>query len=245
MGSFIGIGNIRFLHRWTRPWLYGLSDYIDQQKLVKSAKPIIFDVGANIGQTTEKYFYHFPNSNIHAFEPFDDASNIFINKFKDNKNVRLNKLALADKKGVHEFYLNKCHYTNSLLETVSVGNRVFHDNDDQLTGIKKIKIKTETLDNYCKTKKVKRINILKMDVQGGELKVLMGAKHMLKKKAIDVIFSEVEFVEMYKSQPLFDDLVIFLRKYGYDLYNLYNLSHSSNGRLLGGDAIFIRSDLKL
>ena len=57
------------------------------------------------------------------------------------------------------------------------------------------------------------IDFLKLDAQGGELDVLIGADRVLDDTL--VIFTEVEFVEMYKGQPLFGDIDRHLRNKGF------------------------------
>jgi hypothetical protein len=62
---------------------------------------------------------------------------------------------------------------------------------------------------------------------------------MLQNKKIDLIFVEVEFDKIYKDQPLFHDISLFLSTYEYSLFSLYNLSISKEGQIIYGDAIFI------
>ena len=62
--------------------------------------------------------------------------------------------------------------------------------------VKIIKVKTNNLDNFCKQKKIKNIDILKIDTEGTELDVLNGSKKILKKTklvCIEVQCSKNEF----------------------------------------------------
>lgn len=43
--------------------------FADMCGFVKSKAPILFDVGANVGQTINNFRRHFKESTIHAFEP--------------------------------------------------------------------------------------------------------------------------------------------------------------------------------
>ena len=58
--------------------------------------PIIFDIGANKGQSIEKFLKIFENPQIHSFEPIKDEIDI-LKKYKDNKNIHLNDFALGEK----------------------------------------------------------------------------------------------------------------------------------------------------
>ncbi len=59
------------------------------------------------------------------------------------------------------------------------------------------KIKVLTLKNFCKQKKIKKIDLLKIDVEGYEYMVLLGAKDFLRK--IDYIMLEIQKNDMYKN----------------------------------------------
>ena len=66
----------------------------------------------------------------------------------------------------------------------------YEDNDNFAD---KIKTKVKTIDDYCKTNNIKKINYMKIDTQGFEDKVLMGAEEMLGEK-IDIIELELILV---------------------------------------------------
>jgi FkbM family methyltransferase len=56
-------------------------------------------------------------------------------------------------------------------------------------------------------------DMLKLDVQGAELDVLEGAGRLLASTL--VVHTEVEFIPMYKDQPLFGDIDVLLRSHGF------------------------------
>ena len=62
-------------------------------------------------------------------------------------------------------------------------------------------------------------DFVKLDTQGTELYILEGMQHTLK-RAIFGVEVEVEFIEMYKNQPLFNEVDIFMRKLGFHLFDL-------------------------
>ena len=77
-----------------------------------------------------------------------------------------------------------------------------------------IKVKTNTLDNFCKIKKIKRVDLLKIDVEGSELDVLRGAKKLL--NSVNII--QLEILQR-KNKFLLEKnkILIFLKKYNFKL----------------------------
>ena len=47
---------------------------------VGGGAPMVFDIGANEGQTTVQVLRHFPNATVHAFEPVRNTFNILQQK---------------------------------------------------------------------------------------------------------------------------------------------------------------------
>ncbi len=54
---------------------------------------VAFDVGANIGQTTEVILEHYPNAQIFAFEPVSATFAAYKERFGNRQNVTPNQLA--------------------------------------------------------------------------------------------------------------------------------------------------------
>jgi FkbM family methyltransferase len=197
-------------------------------------RPVIFDLGASDGErTTKKYQKLFRDAQIYSFEP--DQERFTSLQLKNLKNVASFQLAVSDEDGETSFYCNEDADTNSLFEANTLGSSL-----DKFTRFKReFKVRTMTLDSFCRSKDITEISILKMDIQGAELKALRGASDLLKGKRIGLIYLEVEFVKIYQDQPLYHDVAGFLEANGYDLYGIYNLCSIERRRLAWGDAIFL------
>src|SRR5262249_38687477 len=102
------------------------------------------------------------------------------------------------------------------------------------------KIDIVTVDSLCAERKLDVVDILKMDIQGGELMALRGAKDMLSRGGIRLLVLEVNFVPMYQDMPTFWDIAAHLRDYGYALQGIYELRHQPQqpAVLCWADAIF-------
>lgn len=211
----------------------------DQQMLLSGTQvQTIFDIGANIGQTTAKYSSLFPESTIYSFEPLPESFQKLHRRFKGNNLVKPIQLAVSDKVGKRKFYVNQDSGTDSLLPTVDeVGYWVA---PNIIKNIATIEVPVTTIDDFCRQVSINEIQILKMDIQGGELMALEGATEKLSQGFISLIYTEILFVPIYEGEALFYEICNFLSGYGYTLFNMYNFYYAKNGQVKWGDAIFIR-----
>jgi FkbM family methyltransferase len=206
-----------------------------QVHLVNNNAKRIFDIGANRGNTVSKYLNYFPNSEIHAFEPFKDSFEILFSKYFKEPNIHLNQLALTEKKGKIILNVNKSVDTNSILESTEIGA----SSDKYCKTLSSVEISTITLDDYCFQKGIDNIDIIKIDVQGAELSVLKGASHLLKHGRVQLLFIETYFLQQYINQPLFTEITDYLNSFGFIIQDLYD-PYFVNDCLAWCDTIYIR-----
>lgn len=205
-----------------------------QQEILGKEASIIFDIGANRGDTVLEYRQKFPGSIIYAFEPFPDSYNIMADKIKSLPNINLIQKAAADKTGKSTLYVNNLVDTNSLLPSNVSGL-----SSDKLVANKgTIEVDICTVDQFCKENAVSQIDILKLDIQGGELAALKGCEEMLAGKKIKLIYTEAYFVQQYVGQPTFYDIAGYLYQHDYRLQDIYN-PYYGKGSIAWCDAIFL------
>lgn len=210
--------------------------FVAQRRLLKGKSPVfIFDIGGYDGRTAIKYDRLFSRTHIHIFEPFPASVKRIRKSYGDRKNFIINEVAISNFVGKDFLHINNNAATNSLLPS-NASLKVF---DKVTTTIDRIEVQVNTIDNYCDEIGIEYIDILKLDVQGGELRVLEGAEGMLRRKRISVIYCELEFVEIYEGQPLVHHISQFLNGFGYSLYSLYNFSYLPDGRMSYCDGIFV------
>lgn len=162
-------------------------------------KPIIFDVGSHKGKMTHLFLKIYKDANFYCFEP----NKIFNKRIrKISKKIKLFNYALGKKKEVRKLYLNNIDLTNSLS---IINNNSFYLKiknfiiKNQKKKISKV-VKVTTLKNFCNKHKIKKIDLLKIDVEGYEYKVLLGANTFIKN--INYIILEIQKNDMYKNYSI-------------------------------------------
>ena len=68
------------------------------KKIIKNDKPTVFDIGANKGQSIQRFLSIYQNSLIHSFEPNPDEFNLLKKKYNNFNNIKLNNFDLGEKK---------------------------------------------------------------------------------------------------------------------------------------------------
>ena len=174
----------------------------------------IIDIGAaEMEGVTPSYqkFIDLNIANIIGFEPNENACKA-LNQNSKNKDSMYLPYFIGDGNEAI-FYETNWAPTSSLYEPNKELLEKFHELYELTTVIKESKVKTYRLDDIAE---IEHTDFLKMDIQGSELNVLQNAKKILKSSvAVQV---EVEFVEMYKGQPLFADVDSFLRSQGFQFH---------------------------
>jgi FkbM family methyltransferase len=229
-----GLGYLRALSKGE----FNTDELTVMKKIFKNQNILIYDIGANRGLMTKRFIDQFPSASIHLFEPYTPFYDALISEFKENNNIKVNCQGIADKEGEQVFNINKSIDTSSFLDSQATGL----NSDQQVQTISQVNVPVITVDKYAELYSHKRINVLKLDIQGSELNALNGAKDLLRERKIDLIFCETYFVQQYVHQPLFFDIANFLIKYGYVIQDIYHPIYGK-GKLAWCDTLFVRNDL--
>ena len=199
----------------------------------KYKKKIIFDVGSYDGRSIDNFLDIDANVIVHAFEPNPKLFSVLLSKYKHNKKVILNQIAISDVNSYKNFYVNSFQETSSL-KNLNV-NR--HRQDKNYTS-KIIKVKCITIQSYMNKNNIKIIDLLKLDTQGNENLILKGARILLSKGRIKYIKLELIFEDYYTEQSQFSDIENNFLKKNYKLISLEDLKYSSDSKILQLDAIY-------
>jgi FkbM family methyltransferase len=175
---------------WKRNYIrYGISPFIDMARLNAAwgrSLKVLFDVGANIGQFAKEARQELPAAKIYSFEPHPRTFERLRQSKTDNLMFQYS-LALSEKIGEVTFYEYGSEgggtQLNSLIPNARSPTRFGYKSSE-------IKVRSMTLDHFCATEKIDRIDFLKIDVEGAEDSVLKGAKEMLSRRNIMAVYFE-------------------------------------------------------
>lgn len=209
----------------------------EQARLLKASQPtVIFDIGAADGRTCVQYHELFREATIYALEPF----NVHLEKLRKLAqrlpNIKVFDVAASSSNGTATFYCTSGEYSNSLcIPNENTGSQF----DKHLKVKEVIQVRTRTIESICQENSIDQIDILKMDIQGAELEALRGTESLLNEKRIRLIYAEVSFMPIYTNGVLFYQLSDYLARFGYEIFNIYDIKHNQKGRLAWSDAIFL------
>lgn len=193
-------------------------------KLIKFHKvKNCLDIGAHTGSFSKRLL-EIKDVKVIAFEPMGD-SYIELKKIeKENKkNFKCFNIALSNVKKNTKIY-----YTNSKSQLASINFDLNKINFLRKRKIKKQKIRTETLDSFeAKNKNLflKKIDYVKIDTEGHDYKVLLGAKKFIKKHRPKFIQFEMNYHYLFSGENLYQFTKLLKN------YNLFQIMPYNNGLL--------------
>lgn len=215
-------------------------DKIYQSSFKKN--PVIFDIGANRGQSIERFNKIFAEPVIHAFEPNYDEYIKLYKLYGNKKNIYLNNFAIGEKNYFKNFNISHKSDTSSFYKFKNQSKWILKRAKDFKISPKKfikktVKTKIITLDKYCSLNKIENIDILKVDTQGYEANVLQGAKKILKRNLISALEIEIILDNVYEIYNSFTDIEKNLVKNNYRLVAL-DKGGDGNSNLFEGLVFF-------
>ena len=192
----------------------------------------IVDVGCFRGVWTNRLLNFFPNSKYILFDA-DDNNIKYLDKLKSsNKNIDYKIILLSDDEKDYDFY------------SMESGSSIFEEQTNYSRKIKKVKssLLYNELPNEIKNTKS---NLIKLDVQGAELKIISGLKELINN--FEVIILEVSLHKYNKGSPLFYDVISHMQNNNFILYDIYDLKRlgDQDSYLLQFDCVFLRENSNL
>jgi len=177
------------------------------------------DIGAHKGEILDLFLKYSPNGKHNAFEPIPYLYENLRNQY--GSKVSVYPFALSTFHGVTEF--------NLVLDDPAYSGIKQRQYKTTSVKIDKIKVEVRTLDELMLESSPK-IDLIKIDVEGGEFDVLKGAVEILKKhKPILVFECGKGASEFYGTKP--EEIFVFLESFGYATSTLKAFSRNEGALL--------------
>jgi len=212
-----------------------IDKYYHQKKiinfLIKNKIKINFfiDVGAHLGTYTNLIIKNYEKCKVVMFEPQTQIFKALKSRYLEQKNILALNYAISSKNGLKKLYLNKHDLTSTFLKFNSKNSwlnykaKLFSSSVIGMT--KKIEIvKTRTLKKIIDTKKIKKIDLIKIDTEGHELEVLKGIGSRISKiKCVLIEFHQDSIYLSYDPKKIHNYLV----KKNFILKKIYSFPFST------------------
>jgi FkbM family methyltransferase len=195
--------------------------------------PILFDVGANVGQFAIDMRNNGFSGKIYSYEPVSNTYMKLLKKAKKFKSWYAINCALGSVNGFGQINVS----ANAGLSSSFLGMGTLHSQSfPNSMYVTQEKVEVRTLD--CEISRLqldaKQI-ILKIDVQGFESKVLEGGSASIPK--IPFCFIEISLVSLYEDEKIFLSLLHQLESLGHQVIDIFPGTRDSNGKLLQVDVL--------
>jgi FkbM family methyltransferase len=227
-----------------------IKKFIKAIKTIKANDIVLVDIGARTGlEDVLKTLDSVLPLQVVGFEPEPDE---FERLQKEKpQNVTLLNTALSNNKGEKSFYITKEAGLSSIYKpNYELLKEIETDESFEKYSIaKELLIHTDTLDNQLKLSNICHADFIKIDTEGSEVDILVGAQATLKNTVFGVE-SEISFVEMREKQLTFSDLHEYLSGLGFHLFDLKNRYMKRprgqkygmmKGQLIYCDALYFKS----
>mgnify|MGYP006075122841 CR=1 FL=1 len=203
------------------------SDFFYQLKMFKFLKKkgfskfeVFFDIGAHRGETIKLFTKNFEIKKMYSFEPskinFDylKKNSLKFNETKKHIRIILENFAFGDKNNdIKIKYLNES--SSSTINEIDTSSKYFKKKSFLLYKNKNNEFyveentKQKKLCDYILDNKITKIDFLKIDTEGYEMKVLLGLEKEFKK--VSIIMFEHHYDDMIKKNYKFCDINNLLR----------------------------------
>ncbi len=200
---------------------------------------LVFDIGANTGQFAKALRKQGYKGTIVSFEPQKATHEKLLLNAQHNKNwIVHSPVALGAKKENATLNISLNSVSSSLLKVSKAS--IEAQPSTNYVGVESIQVITfdEVFPMY---QHLGKCVALKIDCQGFEKQVLLGAQDSLKNN-INMLIVEMSLIEVYEGSPKILELLEFLGRFHFKLWDIYpGFRNNATGRLLQADGLFQRT----
>jgi len=204
--------------RWTGIHVYhtlpqGVDLFVDVKRLLPQfTANVVFDVGANIGQSAKGFARHFRHAQIYCFEPVSQTFAKLQRNIRGFPNIQCYNQALGNTAGTVTMSLSVHSEASAIVDGSTRTPEIRGLTEDVQIG---------TLQSFCETHRIERIDFLKIDTEGHDLKVLEGGADLLDNAQVSMIQVEAGMNPRNDLHVPFQELAEYIERCGYYLFGIY------------------------
>ena len=170
-----------------------IDEFIHQKKIINYLKKnlseinVFVDIGSHKGTYTDLILNNISvTEKLILIEPQKHIFKFIQNKYKNNDNIVIYNNVISDKEKIVKLFINKHDLTSSLTKInqknkyLNLKAKLFGGSINQMI-TNKYNVKSISLKKLVKKEKLNFIDLIKIDTEGHELKVLEGAGDFLKR----------------------------------------------------------------
>ncbi len=197
----------------------------------------IIDAGASDGRISKRLLRKFPAAHVHAFEPNPLYTETLKQYAKDDPRFHPQFVALSDHEGSADLYVTESPGCTSLFAPAKRLKEI----SPQGASVKTLeKVELVTIDKWAARNGEPAIQLMKLDIQAGELKALRGAVGVLQSSTL-LVYTEIWFNPVYNGGAIYSEIDLFLREHGFVLYDIFKPKYNPKGLIQWGNAIFLNT----
>jgi len=172
----------------------------------------ILDIGANVGIFSYFIKKKFPSANLFSFEPDKKLIPIIKKNLSQFNNYHIIEAAISSYDGEIDFFYN---IDSSQVNSTEIDALLPFTTKDQMQNNK---VNCKTIVSFCKENNINSIDVLKIDIQGGEYKALKSSESVFKitnQILIEICFLMPEAIPLinlvsnyYKKQEPINEIIM-------------------------------------
>jgi FkbM family methyltransferase len=208
-----------------------------QAALQRHGIELVIDIGANVGQFAAALLRHGYCSHIVSVEPLPDAHALLCEAAAAHSSWTVAEpMALGPRAGTVMLQVAGNSVSSSVLTMLE--RHVAAAPDSRPAGT--VAVKQDTVDAAFAERVEGARTLIKIDTQGYEREVLLGASRCL--QSVDLVLMELSVVPLYQGQWLWLEAIQFMREHGFDLMFLQpDFADPGTGQVLQYNGLFRRA----
>ena len=212
-----------FLHRRSRQVRFGMEESLKHLRGKGFHPKTCIDVGVAHG--TPSIYEVFPNAKHLLIEPLVEYERD-IRKIMEAYDCHYEQAAAGGESGSLDVHVK---------EQIT-GSSMFSEQPGTPQGISRT-VPVVTLDQVCKTQQMQGPYLVKIDVEGAEMSVLDGAVDIMPETSVFIL--EITFSTRLVGAPEAGDIISYMAKRDFVIYDLFDLRWKNDETLFQADAVFV------